>query len=753
MPSATTPRARSFASTIANLEDDPDRIYVELQTAPMFGGRKIVRATAGRRVTAAQLKPLVEGGALQGYLIVEAGNLRPDDALRALFEKSPAAAAVACFPDEARDLEAVIREVFAPAKVQITPEAKRLLLLRLGADRALSRAEIDKLALYAHGKAVIEESDVEAAVGDAAELALDRIVMAAASGRLPPALRRMRPQRCLRREPARRHRRAAAALPAPASHPRRARRRPLDGRRPAPAAPAAAFQAARRHRAAVPQLEHAQAQCRARPHRRGRQGRAPELGAGGQLAERLSLTEQRCSARHAGAGKLTLGAHLADPAAARFGAAASYSARPNMGTCMQEHDVVGIGNAIVDIIARCDDAFLARHGSRKGSMQLVDAPPCRGSTPTWGRPIEISGGSAANTMVGVASFGGRAGFIGKTADDQFGKVFGHDIRAAGVTFTTPPAAKGSEPTGRCLILVTPDGQRTMNTFLGVSPQLGGGEVDAELIRSARIVYLEGYLFDRPEAKAAFRQAAEIAAKAGRQVALTLSDPFCVDRHRAEFLKLIRASVDILFANEAEIASLYQTSSSMRRPGSAQADTKLAALTRSEKGSVILSQGKSIAIPAAPVSEVVDTTGAGDLYAAGFLFGIATGRSLETAGRLGSLAAAEIICHIGARPETHLAGLGAQGGVPARPDGCPPRVSLDAQQLGRGAAEDRRPVVVAQARRLQDQVDGGLRPRIGIVGADHELARADLRHQVAHAFGPEHHGVVVELLQVLASAPS
>ena len=191
---------------------------------------------------------------------------------------------------------------------------------------------------------------------------------------------------------------------------------------------------------------------------------------------------------------------------------------------MQEHDVVGIGNAIVDIIGRCDDAFLARFGCVKSSMQLVDAATVRKLYEAMGPGIEISGGSAANTMVGVASFGGKSGFIGKTSDDQFGEVFRHDIRAAGVTFTTPPA-KGGEPTGRSLILVTPDGHRTMNTALGVSPQLGGGEVDAELIRSARIIYLEGYLFDRPEAKAAFRQAADIAAKAGRMVALTLSDPF------------------------------------------------------------------------------------------------------------------------------------------------------------------------------------------------------------------------------------
>ena len=257
---------------------------------------------------------------------------------------------------------------------------------------------------------------------------------------------------------------------------------------------------------------------------------------------------------------------------------------------MQEHDVVGIGNAIVDIIGRCDDAFLAQFGCTKGSMQLVDAATVLKLYDAMGPAIEISGGSVANTMVGVAAFGGKAGFIGKTADDQFGQVFRHDIRAAGVTFTTPSAGD-SEPTGRSLILVTPDGQRTMNTALGVSPRLGGGEVDAALISSARILYLEGYLFDRPEAKAAFRQAADIAAKAGRQVALSLSDPFCVDRHRPEFLKLIKDSVDILFANEAEITSLYETAQFDDAARQAQADTKLAALTRSEKGSVILSGGQ------------------------------------------------------------------------------------------------------------------------------------------------------------------
>jgi sugar/nucleoside kinase (ribokinase family) len=328
---------------------------------------------------------------------------------------------------------------------------------------------------------------------------------------------------------------------------------------------------------------------------------------------------------------------------------------------MQDHDVVGIGNAIVDIIGRCDDAFLAAHGRVKGSMQLVDAPTVEQLYAAMGPGIEISGGSAANTIAGIASFGGRAGFIGKTATDQFGEVFRHDIRAAGVTFDTPPDA-GGEPTGRSLILVTPDGQRTMNTFLGISPRLGSGEVDAELVRSGRILYLEGYLFDQPEAKAAFRQSADIAAKAGRQVALSLSDAFCVDRHRAEFLDLVRGSVDILFANESEITSLYETASFDEAARSAQADTRLAALTRSEKGSVILGGGQAVEIPAAPVDQVVDTTGAGDLYAAGFLFGVARGLPLETAGRLGSLAAAEIISHIGARPQVPLLDLARKNGL-------------------------------------------------------------------------------------------
>jgi sugar/nucleoside kinase (ribokinase family) len=324
-------------------------------------------------------------------------------------------------------------------------------------------------------------------------------------------------------------------------------------------------------------------------------------------------------------------------------------------------DVVAIGNAIVDIIGRCDDAFLARHGAAKGTMRLVDSETIATLYGAMGPAVEISGGSAANTMVGLASFGGRAAFIGRVADDEFGRIFRHDITSAGVAYETPALA-GCAPTSRSLILVTPDGERTMNTFLGISTDLDGDAVDPETIRASAIVYLEGYLFDRPEAKAAFRQAAGIAKAAGRRVALTLSDPFCVDRHRAEFLELIRADIDILFANEREITSLYETASFEEAAACARADTRLAALTRSGKGSVILSAGETTAIPVVPVARVVDSTGAGDLYAAGFLYGLAAGRDLATAGRLGSLAASEIISHVGARPETSLSGLARKHGL-------------------------------------------------------------------------------------------
>ena len=323
--------------------------------------------------------------------------------------------------------------------------------------------------------------------------------------------------------------------------------------------------------------------------------------------------------------------------------------------------VAAIGNAIVDIIGRCDDAFLARHGAAKGSMRLVDTETVQTLYGEMGPAIEISGGSAANTMVGVASFGGKAAFIGKVAGDEFGRIFRHDIGAAGVAFETAPV-NGKAPTSRSLILVTPDGERTMNTFLGISTDLDHGEVDAATVTGAEVVYLEGYLFDQPQAKAAFRQAVSLANAAGRTVALTLSDGFCVDRHRAEFLELIRSGVGILFANEAEITSLYETSSFDDAARRAAADTRLAVLTRSAKGSLILSDGKAHEIPVEPVAEVVDTTGAGDLYAAGFLYGLTSGRDLATAGRLGSLAAAEIISHVGARPQTKLDELARSRGL-------------------------------------------------------------------------------------------
>jgi sugar/nucleoside kinase (ribokinase family) len=277
-----------------------------------------------------------------------------------------------------------------------------------------------------------------------------------------------------------------------------------------------------------------------------------------------------------------------------------------------------------------------------------------------GPGVEISGGSAANTMVGLASFGGRAAFIGKVADDEFGRIFRHDIRAAGVTFKSEPVS-GKAPTSRSLILVTPDGQRTMNTYLGVSTDLDHGEVDPEVIKKSNIVYLEGYLFDRPEAKEAFRQAAAIAGAAGRRVALTLSDSFCVNRHRQEFLELIRSRIDILFANESEITALYETTSFDEAKRRAGDDAALAILTRSEKGSLIVSEGETITIPADPVT-VVDTTGAGDMYAAGFLFGLARGHDLASAGRLGSFAAGEIIGHMGARPEARFSHLARMRGL-------------------------------------------------------------------------------------------
>jgi sugar/nucleoside kinase (ribokinase family) len=321
---------------------------------------------------------------------------------------------------------------------------------------------------------------------------------------------------------------------------------------------------------------------------------------------------------------------------------------------MQKIDVVGIGNAIVDVLAHADDAFLAAHGLTKGSMTLIDAEQARALYAAMGPGVEVSGGSAANTVAGVAALGGRSAFIGKVRDDQLGEVFAHDIRSVGVSFVTPPALEGP-PTARCLILVTPDAQRTMSTFLGACAGLTRDDVNPQVIRAARVTYLEGYLWDPPAAKEAFRRAVEIAHAADRKVALSLSDAFCVDRHRAEFRELVE-QVDILFANEAEILSLYQVDSFDAALQAVRQANTLAALTRSERGSVILNGAEVHVIDAERGLPLVDTTGAGDLYAAGFLAAYTRGRPLAECGRTASIAAAEAISHIGARPQTDLKAL-------------------------------------------------------------------------------------------------
>lgn len=315
-------------------------------------------------------------------------------------------------------------------------------------------------------------------------------------------------------------------------------------------------------------------------------------------------------------------------------------------------DLVGIGNAIVDVLSRTDDAFLARHDIRKGGMTLIDTDRAQQLYEAMGPGVEVSGGSLANATAGFAALGGRAAYIGKVKNDQLGQVFAHDLRAAGVRFETPMAEDG-DPTARCLILVTPDGQRSMNTYLGACVALSPVDIDEATIAAAGTVYLEGYLWDRPEAKKAFLKAMEIAHANGTRVALTLSDAFCVDRWREEFGELVDRHVDILFANEEEIKSLYRVEDFDAALQALDGRVEIAALTRSERGSVILGRGEVHVIDPAPVARVVDATGAGDLYSAGFLFGLATGRPLAECGRVASLCAAEIISHYGARPEADL----------------------------------------------------------------------------------------------------
>jgi sugar/nucleoside kinase (ribokinase family) len=318
-------------------------------------------------------------------------------------------------------------------------------------------------------------------------------------------------------------------------------------------------------------------------------------------------------------------------------------------------DVLGIGNAIVDVITRSDDAFLARHELTKGSMMLIDEKRAEALYAAMGPGIEVSGGSCGNTMAGVASFGGKGAYIGKVRNDQLGTVFGHDLRAIGVSFATPSATAGPA-TARCLITVTPDAQRTMSTYLGACTGLGPDDIDTALVGSAQVTYVEGYLWDAPDAKKAVLKAFDAAHAAGRKVSITLSDSFCVGRYREEFRALIRDKVDILFGNESEITSLYEVDTFEKALEMARKEAKIAALTRSEKGSVVIKGSETHAVPAAPVSKIVDTTGAGDLYAAGFLFGFTHGKPLAECARLGGIAAAEVISHVGARPEKALKDL-------------------------------------------------------------------------------------------------
>jgi len=325
-------------------------------------------------------------------------------------------------------------------------------------------------------------------------------------------------------------------------------------------------------------------------------------------------------------------------------------------------DVVAIGNAIVDVIAQADDAFIAEHALAKGGMQLVDAETADLLYSHMGSALEASGGSAANTLAGLAALGCKCGFIGQVADDQLGQIFAHDIRALGVTYATPPAT-GGVPTARCLVLVTPDAQRTMNTFLGASQHLPATALDADLIRSAGILYLEGYLWDPDEPRKAMRDAIAIARAAGRKVAFTLSDGFVIERHRDDFLALIdQGLIDILFSNEAEIQALTRIDGFDKAVAAVAPKVPLLVSTRSEQGAVAVHEGTRYEVAAAPVAQVIDTTGAGDLFAAGFLAAHVEGKDIEHCLKLGAVAAAEVISHYGARPEADLRALRAAAGL-------------------------------------------------------------------------------------------
>ncbi|PWK70528.1 adenosine kinase [Aminobacter sp. AP02] len=329
---------------------------------------------------------------------------------------------------------------------------------------------------------------------------------------------------------------------------------------------------------------------------------------------------------------------------------------------MSQYDVLCIGNAIVDIIAQCDEAFLTDNGIIKGAMNLIDAERAELLYSRMGPAIEASGGSAGNTAAGIASFGGSAAYFGKVSRDHLGNIFTHDIHAQGVAFDTKPL-DGTPPTARSMIFVTPDGERSMNTYLGACVELGPNDVEADKASGAKVTYFEGYLWDPPLAKEAIRLTASHAHAAGREVSMTLSDSFCVDRYRAEFLDLMRSgTIDIVFANSHEIKSLYETSSFDEALAQIRKDCKIAAVTRSEKGSVIVRGDETVVIKATEIRELVDTTGAGDLYAAGFLYGYTQGRSLKDCGDLGSLAAGLVIQQIGPRPRQNLKREAEQAGL-------------------------------------------------------------------------------------------
>ena len=327
-------------------------------------------------------------------------------------------------------------------------------------------------------------------------------------------------------------------------------------------------------------------------------------------------------------------------------------------------DVLTIGNAIVDVLAHTEEDFLVREGLVKGSMRLIDGTEADRLFQHMGTTQLISGGCAGNTAAGVASFGGRAAFIGKVAEDELGKFFRHDMHALGIHFPAAPVTDGT-PTARSMILITPDSERTMNTYLAACQELTSDDIDRPTVEGAAITYLEGYLWDPPKAKEAFRVAARLSHGAKRKVAITLSDSFCVDRFRDEFVELMRTGqLDIVFANRHEVLSLYQTADFETAVQCLERDVALAIVTMSEEGSMVVANGRRVRVPAAKVDRIVDLTGAGDLYASGFLYGLSRGFPHEVCGRLGSLAAGEVISHVGARPVQSLKQLAGQAGLAA-----------------------------------------------------------------------------------------